>query len=117
MFCGAMLRFSETDSQGGTICGDCDHLQCRSGYYLTAARSFTLSGDESRLTYPTAPGVAATYSIRADSESNALGIAPSPVNTTLRQCKRNSSGSSPRWFFKKTSCAGPPFKVTGTAWE
>src|SRR5580658_3981551 len=86
-------------------------------YYLTVARTFTASCGEIRLTYPTAPGVAATYSIRADSESNALGMAPCPVKTTLRHSERNSSGPSPTWFFKKTSCTGPPFKVTGTAWE
>ena len=87
------------------------------GYYLTVARTFTPPCDEIRLTYPTAPGVAATYSIRADSKSNALGMAPCPVKTTLRHSERNSSGPSPTWFLKKTSCAGPPFKVTGTAWE
>ena len=87
------------------------------GCYLTAARTFTPACDEIRLTYPTAPGVAATYSIRADSESKALGMAPCPVKTTLRHSDRNSSGFSPTWFFKKTSCTGPPFKVTGTARE
>ena len=77
-------------------------------HYLTTARDFTSSCDEIRLTYPTAPGVTATYSIRADSESNALGIAPCPVNISLRHCVRNSSGLSPTWFFKKTSCAVHP---------
>src|ERR1700722_10209224 len=89
---------------------------CFGGSYLTAAMTFTRSCDEIRLTYPTAPGVAETYSIRADSESNTLGMAPCPVKTNLRHSERNSSGLSPTWLFKKTSCTGPPFKVTGTAW-
>jgi hypothetical protein len=65
------------------------------GYYLTAARTVTSSCDEIRLAYPIAPGVATTYSIRADSESNALGMVPCPANTSLRQCERNSSRPSP----------------------
>ena len=72
--------------------------------YLTAVRNLTSPCDEIRLTYPTAPGVAATYSIRADSESNALGMAPCPVTICLRYGVRNSSALSPIWLLKKTSC-------------
>lgn len=59
-------------------------------------RVFTASGSATRLTYPIAPGVTATYSSIAASEANSLGIAPSPVNTAFRQRTRNSSGLSPK---------------------
>jgi hypothetical protein len=39
-----------------------------------------LSDGEMRLAYPNVPGVAARNAIRADSESNVLGMEPYPVN-------------------------------------
>ncbi len=64
--------------------------------YLYGTRVFTLSWGEMRLTYPIAPGVAATYSMSAASESQVLGIAPCPVKTAFCHRRRNSWGLSPR---------------------
>ncbi len=112
---GKVFRQIDTLAWGTT----CPAGPRRAVYYFTTGRHFTLSWPcgEIWLTYPRAPGVAATYWSNAASESKVLGMAPCPVNTALRHCARNSSGSSRTWFFKKTSCACPPFKVTGTAWE
>ena len=78
-------------------------------------RTFTEPSTVTRLTYPIAPGVPATYSKSVDSELHSFSMDPCPVNTALRQRARNSLGFSPTYFSKNTSWAGPPLRVTGTA--